>query len=181
MNITPSSTLGAQLLEISKKSPDFIETQNLKNELKTSLATREHRFLTSVELDSILRWKLDSQYPRSRELRSGNVDSLVIPITKACFEVASDDFEYETDLKVKLLSSIRGIATPIASAVLALTQPDKYSVIDSVLWEKLYGVEKQAFSTREYLRFLGTIDQFRQYTNLSRQETECALWIYCMN
>ncbi len=166
------------LVGISMNSPDFAETQKFKERLQASVFARNPAYLNSSELDEIISWKLDSQYPRSRALRSMNLDNVVVPATRACLEVASSDPSYEIELKIRILSTLRGIATPLASAVLAILEPDKYAVIDTLLWEFFMGQEKQAFSTTEYQLFLAKIKELSGLTGLSMQETEHAVWIY---
>lgn len=170
--------ISEDLVAISVNSPDFNETQKFKKRLQASVFARKPAYLNSNELDQIIAWKLDSQYPRSRALRSMNLDNVVVPITRACLEVASSDSQYAIELKIRILSSLRGIATPLASAVLAILEPDKYAVIDTILWEFFTGQEKQAFSTTEYQIFLAKIEELSGLTGLSIQETEHALWIY---
>jgi thermostable 8-oxoguanine DNA glycosylase len=158
----------------------FLETQRLKEKICRCLENRSPRYLTAAELDQILLWKLDTQYHRSKAQRSVNTDSVVIPITSAVFLVNSQSFQYETELKIKLLTSMRGIGTPLASAVLAITDPNNYCVIDSVLWEAIYGQEKDTFSIKDYLCFLEYINSLSKKIGLPLQEAEFALWTYAM-
>jgi hypothetical protein len=169
------------LKTISQNSEGFRETMELRRKLGELKESRSPFYLTGSEFDEILKWKLDSQYPRSRELRKLNLDSVVVPVTKAAFEVRSESFEYEVDLKLRILSSVRGVATPISSAVLALTNPERYAVVDSVLWEALFGEEKQAFSSKDYLKFLRVIRELAEKADLDMQSTEHALWIHLIN
>jgi hypothetical protein len=165
-------------MAIAENSPVFAETQALKKSIHLSVFSRDTPYINAQELDKIVAWKLDSQYPRSRDLRSLNLDDVVIPISRACLAVSSLNSDYSLDLKVKILSTLRGIATPLASAVLALVEPEKFGVIDSVLWRFLTGQDKQAFSTSDYKNFLTRIQELSKLTGLSIQEAEHALWIY---
>ena len=166
------------LISIAKQSDVFAETQIFKQSLRAQLLERNPPFITSGELDSIVAWKLDSQYPRSRDLRSLNTDEVVVPITTACLAISSEDPDYSLELKIKILSSLRGVATPLASAVLALLEPDKFAVIDSLLWKFIMKEDKQAFSSSDYRKFLLVIQDLSQYVSLPIQEAEHALWIY---
>lgn len=96
----------------------------------------------------------------------------------ACLAVSSSDPFYSLELKVRILSTLRGIATPLASAVLAIVEPERFAVIDSVLWYFITGEEKQAFSTSDYQNFLEIIRGLCSRTGLCMQETEHALWIH---
>lgn len=166
-----------ELLAIAETSSDFIETQKLKESIQSLVFARNPPHLTGHELDAIILWKLDSQYPRSKALRAFNLDDVVVPVTTACLAVSSSDAFYSLELKLRLLSALRGIATPLASAVLAILEPQKFAVIDSVLWEFIMGEEKQSFSTSDYQNFLIRIKELSALTGLSMQETEHALWI----
>jgi hypothetical protein len=173
-----SHAISEDLVAISINSSDFAETQELKKRIQSAVFSRNPAYLNATELDQIIAWKLDSQYPRSKALRSLNSDNVVVPVTRACLEVATHDSLYSLELKIRILSTLRGVATPLASAVLALLEPDKYAVIDTILWEFFTGQEKQAFSATEYQIFLARIEDLSKVTGLSMQETEHALWIY---
>jgi len=132
---------------------DFINLDSLRGEFSHKLNSRKEKFLNSKEFEQILCWKLDTQAHRSKQLRLVNVDGLVIPITKAYFNLKSENFEYETEVKIKLLTSLKGVGTPLASAVMAITEPQKYCIVDSVLWEFIFNEEKSSFTTNDYLKF----------------------------
>jgi len=175
---TRIDSLHRELLSIAENSLIFAETQALKKTLSLSVFSRNPPHINAQELDKIVAWKLDSQYPRSRDLRSLNLDDVVIPVTQACLGVSSPDSDYSVELKLRLLSTLRGIATPLASAVLALVEPEKFGVIDSVLWKFFTGKDKQAFSASDYKDFLTRMQELSKLTGLSIQEAEHALWIY---
>lgn len=56
--------------------------------------------------------------------RSINTDSVVIPVTQACFvAIDSKDWEYKVELQLKILCTLKGIPTPLDSAVLPYQCP----------------------------------------------------------
>lgn len=173
-----SKELAKKIIANSKKSEDVNETNELKKRFNTLLKKRSPAYLTAYEFDEIVKWKLDKQYHRSKEQRSVNTDSVIIPITQSCFAIHSDNKDYEVELKLKQLTTIRGIALPLASAVLAICFPTNYVVIDSVLWENIFGEEKSSFTINDYLKFLGFIKELSQHTKLPIQDTEHLLWLY---
>jgi len=79
--------LALKLLKLSVSSDEFQETLQLKKQIKKALKEREVPYLTAIELDQILRWKLGKQYHRSKQQREINVDEVVVPITQACFSI----------------------------------------------------------------------------------------------
>ena len=68
-------------------------------------------------------------------------------------ESTSENFEYETEVKIKILTSLKGIGTPLATAVMAITEPQKYCIVDSVLWAYIFNEEKSSFTINDYLKF----------------------------
>ena len=160
---------------------DFINLDSLRGEFSHKLNSRKEKFLNSKEFEQILCWKLDTQAHRSKQLRLVNVDGLVIPITKAYFNLKSENFEYETEVKIKLLTSLKGVGTPLASAVMAITEPQKYCIVDSVLWEFIFNEEKSSFTTNDYLKFHKVIIERSEKLDRDVQKTEFTLWKLSMS
>lgn len=176
--LKPDKVLASKLLKLSVSSNDFQETLQLKKEIHNVLNERGTPYLTARELNQILLWKLDKQYHRSKQQREINVDNVVVPITRACFSIRSDDKNYEIELKLKTLTTMRGVATPLASAILAICFPDEFVVIDSLLWEFIYEEEKSSFTVNDYLKFLSFFSSLSKHTKCSLQDTEHLLWLY---
>jgi hypothetical protein len=176
--LKPDQGLALKLLKLSVSSDEFQETLQLKKQIKKALKEREVPYLSALELDQILRWKLDKQYHRSKQQREINVDEVVIPITRACFSIRSEDRDYEIELKLKTLTTMRGVAIPLASAILAICFPNDFVVIDSLLWELIYEEEKSSFTVTDYLKFLSFFTSLSQHTKRSLQDTEHLLWLY---
>ncbi len=175
--LKPNPTLAKKIIKFTNNSNDLITTNQLKKKFADLRNLRKPFFLYADELDEIVMWKLDSQYYRSKEQRSVNIDSVVVPITQSCFSISSSNQDYEIELKLKQLTTLKGIAIPLASAILAVCYPDKFVVIDSVLWWEIYGVEKSSFSINDYLNFLLFFEELASYTKLDLQTTEHLLWI----
>lgn len=176
--LKPDEGLALKLLKLSASSDEFQETLQLKKKIKKALKERDVPYLSAIELDQILRWKLDKQYHRSKQQREINVDEVVIPITRACFSIRSEDRNYEIELKLKTLTTMRGVAIPLASAILAICFPDDFVVIDSLLWELIYEEEKSSFTVTDYLKFLSFFTSLSKRTKCSLQDTEHLLWLY---
>lgn len=155
---------------------DFLILDSLRSEFSTKLKSRKDKFLDSKEFEQILCWKLDTQAHRSKQLRLANVDGLVIPITKTYFKLKSEHFDYETEVKIKLLTSLKGVGTPLASAIMAITEPNKYCIIDSVLWEFIFHEDKNSFTTNDYLKFHKIILELSKKLDKDVQKTEFTLW-----
>jgi hypothetical protein len=174
------SLLISSLKKISVNDDDFLELDKLRIEYSELLLNRKEKFLTAIEFEKILCWKLDKQAHRSKLQRAVNVDSLVIPITKAYFSLSASDFSYETEVKIKLLSSLKGVGVPLASAVMSITEPEKYCIIDSVLWAYIFKEDKSAFTINDYLKFHHFIVKLSKKTDSDIQKTEFSLWKHSM-
>ncbi len=179
--LKPDQVLASKLLNLSVSSNDFQETLQLKKEIHKVLKERGTPYLTAIELNQILLWKLDKQYHRSKNQREINIDEVVIPITRACFSIRSVDKNYEIELKLKTLTTLRGVAIPLASAILAICYPDDFVVIDNLLWKLIYEEEKSSFTVNDYLKFLSFFSSLSQHTQRSLQDTEHLLWLYQQN
>lgn len=145
--------------------------QQLKNE-------RNEFYLTLNELEKIFEWKLRSQYGRQLKHRSLNTNENIIAITRTAFGINHTDDEYETKLKLKILTSISGVEIPVASAILTLCYPDKYSVIDFRNWKQIYKseVRKTNYTAKEYSDYLKIIRNLAKHYSLSPQEIDIAIW-----
>jgi hypothetical protein len=109
---------------------DHVETEKLKAEFARLRASRKPFFLNADDLEKIFRWKLRGQYSRNSELRRANPANVYEIVTRACFEVCSDVPSYEANIRLKLLTAIAGVGVPVASAILALVDPDNYCVVE---------------------------------------------------
>jgi hypothetical protein len=73
---------------------------------------------------------------------------------------------------------MRGVAMPLASAVLSMCFPKEFVVIDSLLWRSIFGRDKNSFSMGDYFRFLDFFSVLSEMCGLSLHDTEHLLWIY---
>jgi hypothetical protein len=70
------------------------------------------------------------------------------------------------------------VGVPVASAILALADPDRYCVIDFRGWRAMFGEKRPAFDIPSYIRYLSKIRQFSQELGWLVQETDLAIWEY---
>lgn len=175
------SSLIKELKKIPLNDKDFDELETIRVNFSKLLSERKEKYLNAEEFEQIICWKLDTQANRSKQQRKINVDGLVIPITKAYFNINSISFAYETEVKIKLLTSLKGVGTPLASSIMALTEPTKYCIIDSVLWAFIYNEDKSSFTVNDYLRFHLYIKNLSQKLDRDIQKTEFTLWKLSMN
>ena len=139
---------------------------------------RQDFYLTLEELNQILIWKLRSQLGRQLKRREVNTDKNVLIITKAAFSVTHDNKDFETILKIKLLSTLAGVEIPVASAILTLCYPKEYSVIDVRNWRQVYKTNKRKtnYTAKEYTDYLNKIKQWSKEYEVTPQEIDIAIW-----
>ncbi len=167
-----------QLILYKTASPDFYETQRLISHFAGLRRTRRPLYLTEKDFERILHWKLRRQYYRQKDFRAINTPSIIHLITKAALSLQHNDREYETELQLKILSSIRGVGIPVASAILTLVFPEKYAVIDFRGWRQVFGEGKTTFTISEYKKYLHEIHRMAIELGWTPQEVDLAIWAY---
>src|SRR5438445_711222 len=90
-------------------APDYAEGELRKTELRRLRAERDPLFLATADLEPIFRWKLAGQYGRNAKLRATNTDAACRAVTCAALSVTDDDSDYEVELRLKLLTALRGV------------------------------------------------------------------------
>jgi hypothetical protein len=71
----------AQLTSFHRQTVDFEETELLKAKLAHLRSARQPFFLTALDFEEILMWKLGQQHGRQRALRAANTDEIIRAIT----------------------------------------------------------------------------------------------------
>lgn len=90
-------------------------------------SARERRYLTADELYRIARIKSTRRAEQARK----NLTDEVAELTKCAFTVSSPV------AAVAILTALRGVGVPTASAILAWTFPTRFGVIDRRAWAAL--------------------------------------------
>jgi hypothetical protein len=85
--------------------------------------------------------------------------------------------------RLELLTSLAGVGIPTASAILTLTDPHRYGVIDIRAWQELFrlGAVKdraggQGFRTEHWLEYLSILRQQAQTLGASVRQVEYTLF-----
>jgi thermostable 8-oxoguanine DNA glycosylase len=168
----------SQIRGYRRKSDDYKLTQELKAKFAKLRAERDPFFLTLCEFEKILKWKLGKQYGRQEALRKANTEEMIKAATGAAFGVSCGNKDYETELRLALLCTLRGVGVPVASAVLALVLPEEYAVIDFRGWWQVFGEKRQAFSVSDYTRYLEKLRPLAGELGWAIQEVDLAIWAY---
>jgi len=167
-----------EIKNLVKRADNSTETKRLTKMFQQLKKERADFYLTQNELEEILKWKLRSQYGRQKEQRKINTPKNIIAITQAAFAVTHKDKDVETTLKLKLLSTLTGVEIPVASAILTLCYPNKYSVIDFRNWRQVYKSDKTktTYTTAEYTKYLNAIQEQAKKYGVTPQEIDIAIW-----
>jgi thermostable 8-oxoguanine DNA glycosylase len=158
------------------ESDDYKETEALKAELRKLRDERSPFFLTGEELYRVFRWKLRSQYARVARHLARNSDAEYRAVTKKVFAVVSDEFKEECTARLRLLVDLHGVGVPVASAVLALSDPERYCVIDFRGWWAVFGEERKSFSISHYVKYRTEVARIAADLGWPVQEADLAIW-----
>ncbi len=130
----------------------YIDNYDLEKVLyKKSKAWGAKGWLTKEEIMPICLWK--SRRPKN--LYSRNSDAKIRQVTKKAFN-ETDEFK-----KMKILTSLSGVSIPTASAILSMTNPDKYPIIDIRVVQTLQDLGKIKWKTITYRNWIKYIDIVR--------------------
>jgi hypothetical protein len=167
-----------QILKLILKADDNQETKFLISQFKDLKNKRTPFYLSLDELEIILRWKLRTQYARTTKVRLKNTNENINLITQMAFLISHPDKKIETALKLRSLTLIYGVEIPVASAILTLCFPEKYSVIDFRNWRQVFNEHKKKtqYSVSEYCNYLDIINSMAIEFSFTTQEIDMAIW-----
>lgn len=150
----PYHLLDSYIRKYFKFRSEDDETTNLIKRLSVS---RKRGFLTRDELVEVCYWKS----PRVLRHIKSNMPNQIKQQTKRVFETRSER------IKLECLTSLKGVGVPMASAILMLTNPKRYPVIDIRVWTLLYTIgivnsnaRGSNFSFDEWYQFLMIVRHF---------------------
>ena len=106
-----------------------------------------------------------------------NPSSRVEKVTEIAYGI-EDDFA-----KIALLNSLKGVATPTASAILTSLDPERHCVIDTRVWATLYRLdyfeqEKERFEPADYVKIIELVRKMAEESEFSTAEIGYALFAY---
>ena len=148
------------------------KTQKLIAELKTVLG---RGYFTKKEFLKMGMWKS----PRPKNLYLSNSEEEIIKISRKVF---STNYEKR---KIDLLTRLKGIRIPAASAILMLTNPQNYGVIDIRVWQVMYryGSVKVKptgtnFSFNNWFYYLMKLRYFAKMFDVTVRDIERTIFYY---
>src|SRR5262245_21902525 len=148
------------------------ETLKLMNKLSVA---RERGYLTKSEFLAICRWKS----PRAIPLCEQNSHHRVRRLSAVAFTTRSEK------LRLEALTSLHGVSVPMASAVLTLTNPQRYGVIDIRVWQLLFDLKSVrrkpqgvGFNFKNWYHYLVKLRYHAKELNVSARCVEHTLFRY---
>jgi len=164
--------------DLRTAAADYEETERIKSDIRALRDIRQPLFLTQKDLYPIFKWKLRGQFDRVKGHLKKNSDKAYETITKAALSIQESDWELEAHLRLGVLTSLHGVGVPVASAILALTEPERNCVIDFRGWRAVFNEERREFDTPAYILYLTKIRNLAQELGWPVQEADLAVWEY---
>ncbi len=156
---------------ISKIS-DYEDNKTIKLFQEFEYLNRQ-TYLTRDQLLKILHWKS----PRPIRHYKSNTESEVEEITKLAFSTQNDV------LKIHILTALKGVNYPSASAILMFYDKSKYPVLDIRVWQQLYKAnlvdtnsKGQNFTLKQVDNYLTVIRNLSKELNLTARQVEKRLF-----
>lgn len=160
--------------KIIAKTADFEDSKTLEL-LNLSDLIKEQGYLTKEQTIRILKWKS----PRPLRFYEQNTNTEIETITKLAFQQNNDN------LKIHILTALKDVNYPSASAILMFYEPKKYPVLDIRVWKQLYknnlvssNSKGQNFTLEQWANYLKIIRSLANENNLTSRQVEKRLFDY---
>lgn len=155
--------------------PHLSTTENPSTEMliKSLSGVRKRGYLTRPELIAICRWKSVRAIRHIRRNRT----TMIRNVTRAAFRTRGEQ------KRTILLTSLHGVGIPMASAILMLTNPSRYGVIDIRVWQLLFkmgavttNANGVGFDFKQWHSFLVIIRYFASKYKVKARDIERTLF-----
>lgn len=134
---------------------------------------KQQAYFNKSEFLAMCSWKS----PRPRHLYQSNSSAKIRRVSIDLFAAKCEK------QRVELLTSLKGVGVPTASAILTLTDPKDYGVIDIRVWQLLYqcGAVRTrpsgvGFSCENWLEFLERLRHWARKFDVTVRDVERALF-----
>jgi hypothetical protein len=167
----------SRIRAVSRSGEDWEWAENLKADLLQKRKTRKPFYLTARELGSIVSYKLREQEGRTATHRKSLGDALVGIVSEAAFKIQIPaNLDLELTLRVGLLTALPGIGIGVASAVLALSEPEQYAIIDWRGWRQAFGTGRESFGCKHYCEYMRVVRSAAKQLGWQPQVVDWCLW-----
>lgn len=148
---------------------DYFEDEKTLNLFQETSSMKNNGFATKEQIIKILKWKS----PRPLNYYKSNSEKEIIEITKLAFSVENEQ------LKFHILTALKGVNFPSASAILMFYDRENYPVLDIRVWQQLYNFglvsenpKGQNFSLNQIEIFLKVIRNLSNNLSLDARNIE---------
>lgn len=131
---------------------------------------KETRCLNREQLQDAAKWKTK----RVSKIVNSNPKDVVNAVTTLALSIPDEHMK----LKIGILCSLYGIGIPRASAILAMSEPEKYGVIDRYAWKAITGKQRLGFSIRHWDQYLRNIRELAERHGKTPRQIDMALMMY---
>jgi hypothetical protein len=166
---------GRSLRELLARELTAADTSGTLRLIAELREVRRRGYMTKAELLKICAWKS----PRARPLCAKNTASRVRRRSREALSARGERERFEA------LTSLHGVGAPMASAILTLTDPRRYGVLDIRAWRMLYELgavqTKQAgagFTLGDWLQYLTMLRGYAKELGVSVRQVEYALFLH---
>jgi thermostable 8-oxoguanine DNA glycosylase len=159
---------------ITLTNSEWERTMGLRNLVGHEFSTQG--YLTLQTFNKVLDWKLRQQRKRTEKLRIENTADLIRELTGTFWRVKHNAPDKVVEIKLGVLMSIPGTGIGVASALLTLSDPANFAIIDFRNWKVLYSEDKRHFTVPEYKKYLADVRQLAEQLDCDVQEVDFLLW-----
>jgi hypothetical protein len=148
----------------------------IEQELRQRFQSNQN--MTKQDLQHVIEWKFSGRLQGRRK----RVLQLIEDLDETFIhELSALVFKYENDeIRLKLLTTIRGIGNALSSVILAFYDPHHYGVLDIHAWRELFH-EPEPYdifvSYKQAIRFLQRLREISSNTGLSCRDIEKAYFM----
>src|SRR5574341_1197906 len=161
--------------DLLKKECSTQEFPNARLLLEQLREAKEQGYFIRSEFLQMCEWKS----PRARRHFRLNTEVDVKRVSTQVFQ------SQDERRRIDLLNSLVGVGIPMASAILTLTDPKRYGVIDVRTWTLLYEYGEvhqnssgRSLSPKNWLDYLRIIRNFAQDFNVTPRDIDRTLFLY---
>ena len=136
-------------------------------------AARRRRRFTRGEFLAACRWKS----PRAARRYASNSPGRIARVSRAALATRSER------RRLALLTGLEGVSVPTASALLTLTDPRRYGVLDIRAWQMLFRMGEvtanrrgRGFTPAQWLEYLARLRRLARRLGLTARAVELALF-----
>ena len=163
------------LNKLIKHNLNNSETQEAQDLFSLFKNVKFRGFFTKPQFYAVVMWKT----PRPKNHYIINSEKSIKDISK---KILLADSENE---KVNLLTSLKGVSIPVASAILTIIDPKNYGIIDIRVWKLLHLYKEvktkpggQGFNLNDYMIYLSILRKYAKQFKKSVRDIERTLFFY---